>query len=79
MNETGLELKYFAEIFLKFEVEESKKLSMEFVGSAGEKYVSFFVSLRKGSVNHVCFKLKRRYNYQYIKFNYASSDIFLKR
>ena len=52
---------------------------MEFVGSVGEEYVSFFVLLRRGSINRVCFKLKRRYNYQYIKLNYASSDIFLKR
>jgi len=52
---------------------------MEFVGSAGEEYVSFFVLLRRGSISHVCFKFKRLYNYEYIKLNYASSDIFLKR
>jgi len=52
---------------------------MEFVGSAGKVYVSLLVSLGRGSIKHVCCKLKRRYSYQYIKYNYTSSDIFLKR
>ena len=49
------------------------------VGSAGEEYVSFPVLLRRGSINHVCRKFKSQYNYQNIKLNYASSDIFSNR